>query len=508
MANRTQNATRNIIWGIANKLSTLFIPFIVRTVMIYSLGSEYLGLNSLFTSILQVLSLAELGVGSAMVYAMYRPVAENDTDTICALLKLYRTMYRIIGLIIVAAGIVLMPFLRYFISGDIPSDVNLYVLFVIYIINTAGSYFLHGYQVSVLNAHQRNDISSKVFMVVSTLKSLIQIVILLVFKSYYAYVILVPVTTITANVITAHLARNMYPQYVCRGTVPAELSKKIKEKVIALFAVKITTVIYNSVDSIVISAFLGLVVLAKYNNYYYIMNALTSVVVVVFSSITSTIGNSIITETPEKNYRDYMNLSFINAWIIGWFTVCLFCLYQPFMKLWVGESLMFDQKMVLCFCLYFYVHQLKSVQSAYKDAAGLWKEDMWRSYAANIFNLCVNLLLVQKIGVYGVLISTILALLVVTYPWQTWMIHRKLFLCSMKPYLAHLGVYTLATFGTGLITFKLCGFVAGDGIGAFLLQIMICAIIPNLVFLALAFRTEEFSLFVNLLKRVVKKVKL
>lgn len=505
MASRTQNATRNILWGIANKLSALFIPFIVRTVMIYSLGSEYLGLNSLFTSILQVLSLAELGVGSAMVYAMYKPVAENDTETICALLNLYRTMYRIIGLIIVAAGLILMPFLRYFISGDIPDNVNLYFLFIIYIINTAGSYFLYGYQVSILNAHQRNDISSKVFMVISTLKSLLQILILLFFKSYYAYVILVPVTTITANIITAHFARKLYPQYTCHGNISPELAQKIKGKIIALFAVKITTVIYNSVDSIVISAFLGLVVLAKYNNYYYIMNALTSIVVVIFSSITSTIGNSIITETAEKNYRDYMNLSFINAWIIGWFSICLFCLYQPFMKLWVGEELMFDQRMVLCFCMYFYVHQLKSVQSAYKDAAGLWKEDMWRSYAANIFNLCVNLILVQKIGVYGVLISTILALLVITYPWQTWMIHRRLFLCSMKPYLIHLGVYTLATLSTGLITFYLCSLTAGDGITAFILKILICAIIPNLVFLLLSFRTKEFNTFLRLLKRIVRR---
>lgn len=505
MASRTQNAMRNIIWGIANKVSALLIPFLVRTVMIYSLGSEYLGLNSLFTSILQVLSLAELGVGSAMVYAMYKPVATNDTETICALLKLYRTMYRIIGLIIVAAGLILMPFLRHFISGDIPSDVNLYFLFIIYIVNTAGSYFLYGYQVSILNAHQRNDIPSKVMMVISTLKSLLQILILVFFQSYYAYVILVPITTITANCISAHLARKMYPQYTCRGTISPELAKKIKGKIIALFAVKITTVIYNSVDSIVISAFLGLVVLAKYNNYYYIMNALTSIVVVVFSSITSTIGNSIITETAEKNYRDYMNLSFINAWIIGWFSVCLFCLYQPFMKLWVGEALMFDQKMVLCFCLYFYVHQLKSVQSAYKDAAGLWKEDMWRSYAANLFNLLANLILVQKIGVYGVLISTILALLVITYPWQTWMIHRKLFLCSMKPYLAHLGIYTLATLGAGAVTFYLCSLTAGNGLAAFFLQILICAIVPNLLFLLLSFRTKEFALFLKLLKRIVKR---
>lgn len=354
MASRTKNAVRNIGWGITYKVSTLLLPFVVRTVMIYSLGSEYLGLSSLFTSVLNVLSLAELGVGSAMVYAMYKPVAENDTDTVCALLNLYRKIYKIIGTIIIVMGMAIMPFLRNFISGDTPDDVNIYTLFTIYLFNTAGSYLLFAYQASVLNASQRSDVASKVNMFTGIIKNLLQIIVLLFWRNYYGYVILLPITSCAANIILAVCARNMYPQYVCRGKVKPQLAKEIKGKVMALFAVKITSVIYNSVDSIVISAFLGLVALAKYNNYYYIMNAVISIVTVVFTSIVSSIGNSIVLESDEKNYKDYMNLSFVNAWIVGWCTVCLFCLYQPFMRLWVGESLMYEMGVVICFCVYFY----------------------------------------------------------------------------------------------------------------------------------------------------------
>ena len=255
MASRTKNAVRNIGWGITYKVSTLLLPFVVRTVMIYSLGSEYLGLSSLFTSVLNVLSLAELGVGSAMVYAMYKPVAENDTDTVCALLNLYRKIYKIIGTIIIVMGMAIMPFLRNFISGDTPDDVNIYTLFTIYLFNTAGSYLLFAYQASVLNASQRSDVASKVNMFTGIIKNLLQIIVLLFWRNYYGYVILLPITSCAANIILAVCARNMYPQYVCRGKVKPQLAKEIKGKVMALFAVKITSVIYNSVDSIVISAF-------------------------------------------------------------------------------------------------------------------------------------------------------------------------------------------------------------------------------------------------------------
>ncbi len=505
MASRTKNATRNIVWGIIYKMSTLILPFIVRTVMIYSLGSEYLGLSSLFTSVLSVLSLAELGVGSAMVYAMYKPVAENDTDTVCALLNLYKKIYKIIGIVIVVVGLAIMPFLRNFISGDVPDDVNIYVLFIVYLANTAGSYLLFAYQASVLNASQRNDVASKVNMFTGIAKNFVQIIILLFWHNYYGYVILLPITSYIANIILAVCARKMYPQYVCRGKVKPQIIKEIKGKVMALFAVKITGVIYNSVDSIVISAFLGLVALAKYNNYYYIMNAIISIVTVVFTSIVSSIGNSIVLESDKKNYNDYMNLSFINAWIVGWCTVCLFCLYQPFMKLWVGEDLMYGMGIVICFCMYFYAFQLKSVQSAYKDAAGLWKEDMWRSYAANAFNLVMNIILVQIIGIYGILLSTILALTVVTYPWQTWMIHKKLFHCSMWPYIGRLGIYAVITFVACAVTYAFCGLIRGNGIFEFLLKIIICGIVPNIIFLVTTFKMKEFSEMTKIAKRVFRR---
>lgn len=505
MATRTEHARRNIIWGLLYKVASLLLPFAVRTIIIYTLGSEYLGLNSLFTSVLNVLSLAELGFSSAMVYSMYKPVAENDSHTICALLKFYRTIYRIVGAIITIIGLVLLPFIRNFISGDVPADVNVYILFAIYIADTAIGYFLFAYKSAILTAHQRNDIYTKAIMFGIFAKNAVQIVVLLLTKNYYIYVVVIPFSTVLSNLFISYLSAKYYPQYKCEGDVEKGLKKQIRGKVLALFSVKVTNVIYNSVDSIVISSFLGLVALAKYNNYYYIMNAIIGIVTVLYNSLTASIGNSIVTETDQKNYRDYMNLSFINAWLVGFCTACLYCLYQPFMRMWVGEDLMFDINIVVCFCIYFYVFQLKSVQSAYKDAAGLWKEDMWRSYSANIFNLVANLILVRFIGVYGILISTILALLVVTYPWQTWMIHKKLFHCSMLPYIIRLLIYTAVTVLACAVTGKICDLLPSEGIPAFLMKVVVCIVVPNIVFLICSFKTKEFKKMMSTVKRVIDR---
>ena len=158
---RTKNATRNIIFGVILKAYQIIAPFLMRTALIYLMGVQYLGLNSLFTSILQVLNLAELGVGSAMIYSMYKPIAEDNNAAICALMKLYRTYYRVIGLIIAVAGCALTPFIPKLISGDVPEKVNIYVLYLLNLGATVLSYWLYAYKNSILQAYQRMDVVSK-----------------------------------------------------------------------------------------------------------------------------------------------------------------------------------------------------------------------------------------------------------------------------------------------------------------------------------------------------------
>ena len=293
--NKTQNAARNMFFGTVQKIVNIIMPFITRTAMIYTLGANYLGLNSLFTSILQVLNLAELGVGSAMIFSMYKPIAEDDRDTICALMRLYKIYYRVIGLVILAAGIAITPFVPMLIKKDIPNGINIYVLYLMNLGSTVLSYWLFAYKNCLLYAHQRNDVIDRTSTIVICVQQVLQLLILFVFKNYYFYLIIVLGAQVAKNLINAFIVSKMYPEYIPRGTLEKEKVRVINQRVKDLFTSKIGSVVINSADSIVISAFMGLTALAMYQNYYYIMNSVSTFVFVIFSACTAGIGNSLIT---------------------------------------------------------------------------------------------------------------------------------------------------------------------------------------------------------------------
>ena len=437
---RTRNASRNIFFGVILKAYQILVPFLMRTAMIYLMGVQYLGLNSLFTSILQVLNLAELGVGSAMVYSMYKPIAEDDNATICALMKLYKTYYRLIGLIIAVIGCILTPFIPKLISGDVPKGVNIYILYLLNLGATVLSYWLFAYKNSILQAHQRTDIVSKVTLVTNTMQYGLQILVLWIFRNYYLYVIVMLITQAMTNIATALFADRIYPEFKPLGQVEKKKVREINQRIRDLFTSKIGGVIYDSADTVVISAFLGLTVLAVYQNYYYILNAISGFIVVIFSACTAGIGNSIVVETKEKNFNDLNKFTFIICWIAGFCSCCLLCIYQPFMELWVGKDLMLSFSAVICFVIYFFTRQLNALFNLYKDASGMWHEDKYRPLAAALTNLVLNLILVQFIGIYGVILSTVLAILCVGMPWLMHNLFTMIFeKKNLWPFLRKLG---------------------------------------------------------------------
>ena len=214
---RTKNARRNTIFGVIQRLYQMLVPFVMRTVMIYTLGVEYLGLNSLFTSILQVLNLTELGVGAALVFSMYKPIAEDDDETICALMNLYKLYYRVIGLIILVIGVCLLPFIPSLIHGDVPPDVNVYILYLMNLLATVLTYWLYSYKNSLLQAFQRQDLATKVMIATDTIKYVIQFGALLLLHDYYWYVIAILFTQILQNIGKSIVVDHLFPQYKAEG---------------------------------------------------------------------------------------------------------------------------------------------------------------------------------------------------------------------------------------------------------------------------------------------------
>lgn len=433
--NRTRNSIKNSFWSIASKIVTLFLPFFSRTMIIEVLGVEYLGLGSLFSSVLRILNMAELGVGAAIVYSMYKPIAENDDELVCALLNTYKHVYRFIGFAVLSLGVLLLPFLPKLINGTVPKDINIYSIYLIYLGNSVVSYWLFAYKSSILNACQRNDIISKVNIVMNVLLYGTQIVLLLLYQSYYFYAMVFPIISITGNVVTAICATKAYPYYFCKGSIPRYLRKDITKRVTGLMLDKVAMASRNAFDSVIISAFLGLQTVAMYNNYYYISSAVSGLLTSAVAAVLPSIGNSIVTESLEKNENDMRSISFFYMTVSG---VC-FCfflnLYQPFMKLWVGADLLFPVWTMVAFSLYFLVEKSENILGNYYDAAGMWWNGRWKGLIEASCNLLLNIILCKLLGAFGVVIATLISMIFVGIPITAHYLYKFYYKKSSSEYL-------------------------------------------------------------------------
>lgn len=503
---RSVNAKRNIVWGLVNKIVCLLLPFLVRTIIIQKMGAEYLGLNNLFASILQVLSLSELGFSSAIVYSLYKPIAENDSNTICAYMAFYRKAYRIIGVVITSIGIVLLPFLKFFISGDVPDDINIYILYILYLSNTAIGYFAFAYKNAILNAHQRNDIVSNILTVTQGSMYFGQICVLILFKNYYVYLLIMPLCTVCNNLITAHFAKKLYPNYVCRGNISKAELDQIKTQIAGLMLHRICQTSRNSLDSIFISAFLGLNMAAIYSNYYYIMNAIIGILSVFSNALVAGVGNSIAIETVEKNYKDFKKINYLYMLISGWCFICLLALYQPFMKLWVGDKLMFDYKAVVLISLYFYVLKMGDIRGTYSDAAGLWWQNRYRAIAESVLNVILNAVLVQVCGIYGIIIATLISLFFINFLSGSKIIFKYYFK-GIKPtefFLLHLKYFAITCcIAVGTVFFS--NKVVDESLIGFAEKVIICIVVPAVLYIAVYYRTQEFTNSVGWIAKKLRK---
>lgn len=499
--NRTQNAVRNIFFGALNRIITQILPFCIRTVIINELGEHYLGVSGLFTSILQVLNLSELGFGNAMVYSMYRPIAEEDTEKICALLNLYKKVYRIIGIAIFIFGFLLLPFIPKLVKAGYPEGINLYVIYIIFLFNTAISYLLYAYKSSLLNAHQRTDIENIISLIMCALQYGTQIIILVICKNYYLYIVVMPAVTILTNLVRSEIVDRKYPQYTCRGELEKNVITDISKRVSALFGHQLAYTLINSADNIVISAFLGLTMVAVYNNYYLVLSAVISFVSIIISSITAGIGNSMVVETVDKNKKDLKKFSLIMHWLIGWCSICLFCLYQPFIQLWMGKAMLLSIETVFFLVFYFYISEIRRIVNTFKNAAGMWWVDKFKPYVVVFTDIVLDIVLVQVIGVNGVIIASIISVLFIYIPWETNVFFKYYLKESAMPYYLEMLKRCILFIIIGFCTFMICNAVQTEGIYGLMIRAGICVIVPNMVLFAIYYRTQEFKGLLHLLKR-------
>ena len=490
---RTKNMARNVAYGYLSKIILMFFPFLTRSIFIRVLGAEYLGLNGLFSSILTVLNMTELGFASAIVVHMYRAIEADDHTGINALLSYYRKIYHGVGLVILAVGCALIPFLPKLINGSWPSDISLTAVYLVYLFDTCASYFLFAYYASLASAFQRDDLMIRVDLFTKILMYLGQIALLLTVRNYYAYLAILPLCTIGRNLCTYLCVRKTFPRYSPQGAISPQTRADILQKVKGAVIGRVSWVCRNSFDSVFISMFLGLTATAIYGNYYYIMNTLTALMQIFIKSVNAGAGNSIELETQAKNHRDMNCMNFLYMWLAGWCSICMLCLYQPFMTLWVGRDMLLPVSTMVLFCVYFYLLKMGDVLEIYATAKGLFWERRHIAIAEGIGNITLNYFLGKHFGIAGILWATILTVAGIGQLFGSRVVFRHYFTdYSVNRYLLRHLKYALITTAVGAVTYAVCSRVSLTGIPELLAIGTICAVLPNCLYLIILCRTGAF----------------
>lgn len=507
---RTKNAFRNTIWGAVYRLIALLGPFVIKTIIIKKIGMEYSGLNTLFNSILTVLNLANLGFSSSLVYTMYDAVAREDNEAICAMLNFFRKIYRLIGLVILSMGIVVMPFLPRLVGDECPPDANLYVMFGLYLSATVMDYLLFGYINAVFSAYQREDTRLKIMTVRYLVQYILQIAILAVFENYYMYLVTLPLMVIPNSLANYYTAKKQYPQICCKGSPSEEIKKSVYHRVKTLFGHKVGNTLMVNIDSILISAFLGLSVQALYSNYYYIVTAVNGVVEILTGACLAGIGNKLITDPEEDNHNLFLNLTYGWVALIGMCAACLLCLFQPFVGgIWIGEEGLLDNKFVIFMTMFFYTWMFRIMQLTYRDAAGLWTKDWLKPYVSMFLKILLSIVMVKLTkDIIGVLIPTILVMIFVYFPWEAVVLYKHQFHRGWGVYLKKIVLYSGINLIGSLLCYAVCiNLVPQNTFSSFVIRlVIICAIFPT-VWLITTFKTKEFKACLNIAKYLFSRIR-
>lgn len=504
---RTKNIFRNTFWGIIYRTVTLLGPFLVKTLIIYKLGDEYNGLSSLFTSILTVLNLSNLGFSSSLVYMMYKAVAEDDTDTLCALLNFFRKAYKYVGLAILTMGIAIMPILPKLISGSYPADINLYILFAIYLLETSLGYLMFAYNTALFSAYQREDTIHKINTIRYFFQYTLQCLSLVIFANYYAYIVILPLMVIPNNIAIYIVAKKQYPKIKCKGKISTEDAKSLKKRVITLFGHKIGSTVLVSIDSMIISSFLGLITLSNYSNYYYILVAVNGIIEIFTNGSIASIGNKLITDTKESNYRTFMTMSYTWITIVGFSAAYMLTLYQPFIAIWVGSERLLSDGIMALIVIYFYSWMFRIMQLTYRDAAGLWTKDWLKPYVGMIINLIGSILMVKLTNsIVGVLIPTTFVFFAIYFPWEAKTIFKYEFNKSPNQYYKRIIIQTcIVLIGAGA-SYLACIFIyPSHNLLALPVRLFITTIIFGIIWWICTRNSEEYKGFTSLLSGILQR---
>lgn len=505
--NRSRNANALLASasGIIQQLVQILGNFAYRTLFLMILSKEYLGINGVFSNVLQLFSLAELGIGTAILYGMYKPFAERDTEKIGAYVRFYKNVYHAIALVVAVLGLCFYPFIEWMVDvSEVPGDVNLTLVYFLFVLQSVSSY-LFVYKQSLLNADQRTHVVALFNSGLLLAGYAVKLIVLLATRKYELVLLSDIATNLLVNgAFSIWISVKYRSIFEVRGTLPKEERHRIYKDTAGLLCHKVGSIVVTGTDNLVLSKMVSLAAVGIYSNYAMIITAITNLAIRVFGGLVPTIANYVINKTPGESYGLFKRMLFANMWVTSFTTVCLYLLLNPFIELWLDESFLLSQTVVALICLQHYLQVTRLTANNFINGCGLFMRDRIRPLVEASVNLVVSVVLAKMMGIAGVFIGTVVSG-AITYIWrEPWLLSRNVFHKGFGEYWLIQAFWFALTAAMCFAGSALFARIPADFWG-FVLKVVIAGVVPNLIILLVTFRTGECRYFLGFVARKLSR---
>jgi O-antigen/teichoic acid export membrane protein len=502
---RVKSSLLNIGAGLANQFIITMLSFVSRTVFISTLGIEYLGINGLFTNILAMLTLAEAGLGASIMYSLYKPLAEGDHHKVNVLMKFYKNTYLVIASIILFLGLGLMPFLDMLIKDT--KVENLHLIYLIFLINTVAPY-LYVHKSSFLNVSQKGYIVTGIYSISSILSISLKIAILHNTKNYILYLVIDSVITISNSFILAIIVKKMYPYLKdkVKGKLDITTKKEIMKNVKAIILQNTGNFLVFGTDNILISSFVSVAAVGIYSNYIMLIEICRTFINQIFNNIYHSVGNLVSKENTQKVYSIYKTYRLLNFWLYSVFSIFLAIMLEPFITIWLGQEFLFEGNLIYILVFIFFERGMRNSITTLKTTSGIFHEDRYAPLFQAAINLLISIILVRYIGIIGVFIGTLISAIAVPFWITPMLVYKKVFYRPVRNYFISYSKFIVIGTATYFVTRVIVSFINVNDMREIIIKSFICLIVPNVIYLCVYYKTEEFKYLLKIIKELERQL--
>jgi len=502
-SNRTAKSIKNVTYNLINQVVSLVLVFATRTLFIKYIGETLLGVNAVLVDTLSVLSIADLGLRNAMIYSFYKPLVDNDTRKLAALVNFYSKIYLAIAGLITILGVAFTPFVHLLINADEPVN-NLEVYYLLSLAGIVVSYLCVS-RTSLLEADQKNYIVVRSTMVANTIKLILQIIAISLWSSYAVFLLLTVLCNLGINIFASSISKRDYPYIVNKELLEKEEKSSILRACFSAFINKVSYVLLNTTDSILISVIVGTIIVGYYSNYSLIELRMIAVFSAIFSAISPSIGNLIAMEKPDKRYKvfkvELLLVRMINIILIP----CYVSLIENFIYLWVGETFLLSKTSLLAITINMFLIVTNLAVGSFYDATGLYIETKWVSLLCSVINIILSIVLGKLWGLTGIILATSISKIATSVWYEGVVLHRKYFDCSSIYYFIGMAKNAAFTLVCSLVLYYGMRLFPVESWIEWTVKAIICVAICGMLDFAIYRKQTEFNEIVERLRKRIKR---